>query len=363
MHKMRARNAIGVGLGKRMRCSARRRARMLGGVMLVFNVCCFAAAPVGMQNAVVFNDYSPLASNAELIDRLFRPLLALRLREKLTEAGQGAAQAQSVDLGREQFALYVPKEPPASGSYGLLVWIAPMDEAAIPPAWLPVLDRLGMICVTAAQSGNVANVFSRRIPLALLGYANVAKAYPLDPARTYVGGLSGGSRVALRVALAFPDVFRGAVLNAGSDSFGSAALPPPAPELFRQFEEGTRLVYVTGSRDDERLAADAHSRDSARKLCITHLQTQEMRGRGHELLDAAALEHALSTLAAPRKTDAVELAACRDRRAHEIDAQLREVEALVASGKKQEAQERLQALDERYGGLAVPRSVELERKL
>jgi len=196
----------------------------------------------------------------------------------------------------------------------------------------------------------------------MLGYINVTKAYPIDPARTYVGGLSGGSRVALRVALAFPDVFHGALLNAGSDSFGSAALPPPKPDLFRQFEEGTRLVYATGSRDEENLARDGHSRESARDLCFTDLRTEEMRGRGHDWIDAATLDRALSDLSAPRVTDAG-LAACRERRTREIDAQLHEIEALLAAGKKQEAEDRLQRLDERYGGLAAPRSVELEDKL
>jgi pimeloyl-ACP methyl ester carboxylesterase len=322
---------------------------------------CFAAAAVGMQKDVVFQTYSPLAADAELIDRLFRPMLAWRLREKLAATGQ-AATAQSVDLGRERFTLYVPDKVPASGQFGLLVWISPMDDAVIPPSWLPVLDRLGVICVVAAGSGNAANVFSRRMPLALLGYANVAKAYPIDQARTYIGGLSGGSRVALRIALGYPDVFRGVLLNAGSDVFGSAALALPKPELFRQFEEGTRLVYVTGSRDEEHLAADAHSRESARKLCIRNVDTEEMYGRAHELLPATALDRALTALSAPRKTDA-EMGACRERRVREIEAQLNAVQTLIDAGNKRDAQSRLQDIDEQYGGLAAPRSVELERKL
>ena len=322
---------------------------------------CFAATPGGLRNDVVFAEYSELADNAQLIDRLFRPLLAQRLREELAAARQ-EADGHNIDLAQERFALYVPPTVPPSGKYGLLVWISPFDAAAIPSNWLPVLDKHGVICVTAAGSGNTVNVYSRRIPLAVLGYVNAAKGWPVDPRRTYVGGLSGGSRVALRVALAFPDVFRGALLNAGSDSFGSAALPPPKADLFRRFEEGTRLVYATGSRDEEHLAMDAHSRESARKLCVTDLQTEEMRGRGHELIDAATLDRALAELSAPRKPDAG-LAACRERREREIDGQLHEIEALIAAGNKREAEKRLQAVDERYGGLAAPHSVELERKL
>lgn len=336
---------------------------MLATWVIVFqhSASCSAAAPTGLQNPVVFSEYSALATNAELIDRLFRPLLAQRLHTEIAATGQ-SADAQSVDLAHEHFVLYVPGNIPASGKYGLLVWIAPMDDAVIPPRWFAVLDKYGVICVVAAGSGNAANVFSRRIPLALLGYANVAKAYPIDPARTYIGGLSGGSRVALRIVLGFPDVFHGALLNAGSDMFGSAALSPPKPELFRQFEEGARLVYATGSRDEEHLAMDAHSRESARKLCITDLQTVEMRGRGHELLDTAALDRALAALSAPREADAGRTW-CREQRAREIDTQLRRVQALIDAGDKREAQSRLQEVDEHFGGLAAPRSIELERGL
>jgi len=363
MRRVQNRMAMFLEVCRSLRRLLRPHARMLAVLVVAFQsgVPCSAAAPVGLQNPVVFSEYSALATNAELIDRLFRPLLAQRLHAEIVAAGQ-SVEAQSVDLAHEHFVLYVPGSAPASGNYGLLVWIAPMDEAVIPPRWLAVLDKHGVICVMAAASGNAANVFSRRIPLALLGYANVAKAYPIDPARTYIGGLSGGSRVALRVALGFPDIFHGALLNAGSDMFGSAALSPPKSELFRQFEEGTRLVYATGSRDEEHLSMDGHSRESARKLCITDLQTVEMRGRGHELLDAAALDRALAALSAPREAD-TGLASCREQRAREIDAQLRRVQASLDAGDKREAQSRLQQVDERFGGLAAPRSIELERGL
>jgi len=72
---------------------------------------CFAATPAGMRKDVVFQEYSPLAANAELIERLFRPMLARGMREKLAASGQGM-DGQSVDLAREHFALYVPASSP-----------------------------------------------------------------------------------------------------------------------------------------------------------------------------------------------------------------------------------------------------------
>jgi poly(3-hydroxybutyrate) depolymerase len=62
----------------------------------------------------------------------------------------------------------------------------------------------------------------RRIPLALLAAHNVMQRYPVDKERLYIGGMSGGSRVALRIALAFPDVFHALLLHSGSDRIGTA---------------------------------------------------------------------------------------------------------------------------------------------
>jgi len=75
--------------------------------------------------------------------------------------------------------------------------------------------------VTAANSGNDAPTIDRREPLALLAAHNTMKQYPVDPQQVYIGGFSGGARVALRLALAYPDVFHGALLNAGSDRYST----------------------------------------------------------------------------------------------------------------------------------------------
>jgi poly(3-hydroxybutyrate) depolymerase len=112
-----------------------------------------------------------------------------------------------------------------------------------------------MILVSAANSGNGAGVLNRREPLALLAAENIMRSYPLDPERVYIGGFSGGSRMALRIARGYPDVFHGALLNAGSDPIGNAQIPLPPQELLRQFQESTRVVYVTGAHDNFNLAA------------------------------------------------------------------------------------------------------------
>ena len=91
---------------------------------------------------------------------------------------------------------------------------------------------------------------TRRAPLALLAAYNLMSRYPVDAQKVYVGGFSGGARIALRLALAYPDLFHGALLNAGSDPLGMPGRPHRrSPQLLQQFQESTRLVYVTGEHD------------------------------------------------------------------------------------------------------------------
>src|ERR1700719_615498 len=142
-----------------------------------------------------------------------------------------------------------------------------------------------MIFVTAAKSGNAADVLNRREPLALLAAQNIMRRYPVDPQQVYVGGFSGGSRVALRIALAYADVFHRALLNASSDPLGNAEIPLPPPELLREFQESTRVVYVTGAHDGFNIAADVLSRKSLQEWCVFDLVSEAVPWAAHEVLD------------------------------------------------------------------------------
>ncbi|MDR3385966.1 MAG: PHB depolymerase family esterase [Rudaea sp.] len=317
-------------------------------------------ARTGLQTGVVFSEYSPLSRSAILPQRLFSPLAASRLQAALTRSGQ-AAREQSIDLTQERFAVYVPDTEPAQG-YALLVFVPPWEAATVPRNWTAALDRHGMIFVSAAKSGNDASVVDRREPLALLAAHNIMQRYRIDPARVYVGGFSGGSRVALRVALGYPDVFRGALLEAGSDPIGDAQIPLPPTELFKQFQQSTRLVYLTGKDDTFHLDQDAHSRRSMQEWCVFDVHAETVAWTGHESAGTAAFSRALDALGGHEQPSADKLAACRARIENEMTAQLRQVEDLSARGKTAEARKLLEKIDVRYAGLAAPRSIELAEK-
>ncbi|HUL47994.1 MAG TPA: PHB depolymerase family esterase [Steroidobacteraceae bacterium] len=303
-------------------------------------------------------DDTPYAETAELMRRMASPLTRLAAERAL--AGSGATLArQPLEVASERFLIYQPAARPSASGFALLVFVPPWQDARLPPGWAMALERFGVVFIAAARSGNEENPLGRRVPLALLAAAEARRRFPIDPGRVYVAGFSGGSRIALRIALAYPDVFRGVILDAGSDPIGTPQVPLPPQDLLALFQSQTRVVYITGERDSDHLADDAQSVRSLHGWCVANVDQAVQPRVPHEIALPGALSQALGRLTAQRRAEPEKLARCRAARAAELDARLREVEELLDSGAAQEAARRLRQIDERFGGLAAPRSVEL----
>lgn len=338
-------------------------ARLLTAIVLLATPFAHAGvAPTGLHEDVTFTAYSPLAGNAERMRRLLSPLTAWRMQRQLQQAHERLSE-QAIDLAQERFTLYVPKHSPPAAGYALLVFVSPWEDAREAQQWVSVLDRTGTIFVSAQRSGNDMDVLNRREPLALLAAYNVVQRYHVDPNRVYVGGFSGGSKVALRLALAYPDVFRGFLLEAGSEPIGTPAIPLPPADLLHRFQESVRVVYLTGDRDDYHQREDAGNRDSLRRWCVTSLSSVEAPWLGHELADAESFSRALNKLSQPAHSDADKLAKCRAANEQSLQSQLQQARALMDAAKPEEARKLLEQVDTKYGGLAAPQVVTLMERL
>jgi hypothetical protein len=285
--------------------------------------CLFALAgasqaqdePAGgtLAESVVFHSYSSYSTYGELARRLMSAAAATQLERQLAAAG-ASLSGQPIDLAAENFIVYVPAHKPDEG-YGLLVFVPPWQRARLPAGWERALDQHGVIFVSAARSGNDENTMGRREPLALLAAHNVMSRYPVDAQRVYIGGYSGGSRVALRLALGYPELFRGAFLNAGSDVIGDAAAETPIPlpplELLHRLQESSHVVYVTGERDSDHLADDQQSLRSLHHWCVFGTDVITVPRGEHEVASVAMLSSALRRLRDVQPPAPARLAQCR----------------------------------------------------
>ena len=305
-----------------------------------------------LQTHVVLAGPAPLASAAEILRRAFTPITAAPYQE---------LQGLPLDQSKESFAVYVPaKKPP--DDYALMVYVPPGNEAKIPDGWQDVLDQNGVIFVAADNSGNEAQVRTRRMPLALIAAQNIMRQYPVNPAHVFVAGFSGGARVALRLALAYPDLFTAAILNSGSDPIGTSEIPLPSADLFARFQQDSRIVYVTGNLDQVPYNRDHASAQSLTDLCVANVNMMTMWGKAHETMSAGMLSEVLAALLAPvPQSDS--MAACRSNLDAAVKVQLAQVDALIASGDKAGARSLLTGIDAKYGGVAAPQSVALDAEL
>ncbi|HEY2590355.1 MAG TPA: hypothetical protein VGI35_02085, partial [Steroidobacteraceae bacterium] len=251
-----------------------------------------------------------------------------------------------IDLAKESFVLYVPSGPPPSPrGFALLVFVPPQDAADLPFGWASQLDHYGIIFVAPAHAGNEAAVLSRRVPLALSAEANVIREYPIDPEHIYIGGFSGGSRVAERIALSYPDIFHGALLNAGADPVGNSRYPFPVRDLFLRFQSSSHLIYVTGARDTVNLGTDAASSQSMREWCVADVETNETPAAGHEVMTSAAFRRALDQLLNHAPHDPTRLDSCRSRIDARLQAALMQADGLISSGRSEAAHKLLLDID------------------
>jgi len=316
----------------------------------------------GGAHGVVFTQYTPLFSNAEILSRLLSPLALEAARDTLARTHK-TLSPYSLDLAKESFLVYVPHRPPPSPrGFALLVFVPPQDQAVLPYGWASELDHYGMIFVTPAHAGNETAVLSRRVPLALSAEANIVREYSIDPERIYIGGFSGGSRVAERIALSYPDIFHGALLNAGAEPLGNEKEPLPSRDLFERFQSASRLVYITGVRDTVNLGSDEASSHSMREWCVANVETDQAPDVEHQVMSPAALRRALDQLLKPAPDDPARLATCRSRIDADLQAKLVQADGLISKNKRGPARKLLLDIDGRYGGLAAPRILGLAKR-
>lgn len=310
----------------------------------------------GTQAIIRINDYPSIAEAPAMMPRVLSPLAVEAARRKLRSSNM-QLERQTFDIRREEFVVYVPRRQPPGG-YGLLVFVPPWPQAQIPPGWTEALDQFGVIFVSASGSGNEAKVLERRIPLALVALANMRARFSIDPNRTMIGGFSGGARVALRIALAYPDLFVGVFLNAGSDPIGRTPNQLPDPNLLELFQTRTKLAFVTGDEDAGSASLDDASRSSLSHWCVSNVSSRSEHGAGHEVATAAGLEWAFRTIFGPT-TDPDRSAACRASRRDEVDRELARLRREIAAAPPVQARRLLWEFDAKYGGLAGSQSIAL----
>jgi len=341
--------------------NAKNRLLSLAVVCICLCVSNGSIAATSPSRNVALDGLSPLASASELTARLLTPITQDRIARFRQKVGF-SLKDQTIEPGEEPFELFVP-EPDPDGKYGLMVFVWPADDIQVPGDWWKVFRDRHMIYVASRRSSNTENIFDRRVPLALHGYEYVRSRYSVDPERVYIGGFSGGSRTAQRVAMAYPDVFRGAFLVGGSDTLGGdSGFTLPSEALSRLLQKRTRFVFSTGGDDSVNRAKDARTRKNLEALCMQGVRVVPQNGVEHWVPNGRGFTRVLNELerTIPQNADAE---SCDENLRKVIDEGLASVKQKIDDGDLKTAGGLLGQLDAQYGGLAAPSSVVLARSI
>jgi predicted esterase len=233
------------------------------------------------------------------------------------------------DLRREGFRVLAPPSAETNSGWGLFVWISPGHDAYIPKDWEPLFAKHQLVFAAPYGSGNDRDI-TERFRLALDAVHQLCARYGLERKRVFVGGFSGGGRVASMLAVAYADVFAGAFCVCGvnfyqdvafsSEDIGGARIPGgglagqgvarASPTILFQAsfrpprsqqtlaKRQLRLYLLTGTKDPNRLNTKAVFEEGFKKAGYRAVKYREIPGFGHAIPNAAELEKALAFLCA-----------------------------------------------------------------
>ena len=175
----------------------------------------------------------------------------------------------------------LPSTPPRS----VLVFVSPNATADPPPGWDTVLDRHAMVWIAARDFGNPVPS-NQRVLVALMGLTLARRDYVPADARRYIGGMSGGGRIASMAITKFPQLFDGALYIVGADDFGKAE-PARLAAI-----AANRYVFLTGEKDFNRREM-THIHERYRKAGVSQTLLLDLPRFAHQYPDATDFESAL----------------------------------------------------------------------
>ena len=238
-------------------------------------------------NVVQFKVSAPYSSEDEIGHRFgFRPPLP------------------EYNVTQEKFRLVVPPNYNTNTPSGLLVWLSPGDDAYMPADWEEELAQHNIILVAPFNVGNERHPIDR-LRLACDATSNVCRRFRIDRKRIYIGGFSGGARLACMLGIACADIFSGALcvcgvnfylhVPAGGNQYYPASFNPSADILHSARRFG-KYVLITGEADPGRdsvrtVAQNGFLRDGFKKVLFI-----DVPGMQHAMPGTGPLKQALAFL-------------------------------------------------------------------
>ena len=251
------------------------------------------------------------ASTPDDEDRQFTDLAPYASATEITRHFGYAVPLPDYDLKVEKFRLVLPKGYSTNATWGLLVWISPENEAHVPKDLSAELASHRLLLVSAYKSGNDRHPLDR-FRLALDATCNMCRKYPIDRKRIFIGGFSGGARIASMLGVAYGDVFTGTLCVCGVNFYRALRGPQgeeypatysPDPGAWARAKQVGRFVLITGETDPNRRSTKLLADSRFKRDGFKNVRYEEVPGMGHATPEAGVFRRALDYLEANTKSE------------------------------------------------------------
>ena len=208
------------------------------------------------------------------------------------------------DVATERFRVIVPKNQETNQPWGLMVWISAENNAQVNETLVAELAAHRVLLVSPLKSGNERHPLDR-FRLALDAVCNMCRLYSVEAKRIYVGGFSGGSRIASMLGVAYGDLFAGTLCICGVNFYLDVRGPSgeqypgtfiPDPGALARAKQVARFALVTGETDPNRLSTKVLAQSGFKLEGFKRVLYLEVPGMGHAIPGAPSLKQALDFL-------------------------------------------------------------------
>jgi hypothetical protein len=212
--------------------------------------------------------------------------------------------APEYDITREKFQVLVPDTYSPDAAWGLFVWVTPNDDPSLRKDMDAELAKHRLLFVGAYSTGNGRNPIDR-CRLALDATCNMTRRFKIDYKRIYVGGFSGGSRIASLLGVACGDIFTGTLCVCGVNFYkivaasGGQHYPPtyiPEPSIALRAKRNGRFVLLTGEHDMNRESTKSNWERGFKAEGFQNVLFLDIKDMKHELPTAAVFNTSLNFL-------------------------------------------------------------------
>ena len=154
------------------------------------------------------------------------------------------------DPKKQSYDLFLPERKDPKKPIPALVWVSASDDAAGWRVFETLCKDKGVAFIGVRNAGNDVPP-PKRVRIVLDCLDDVRRQVPLDADRTYIGGFSGGARVACAVAFALPEYFGGVIPVCAAGEMREE------PWLRHRAIDRLGAALVTGADDFNRGEVDA----------------------------------------------------------------------------------------------------------